>query len=128
MCLLPTFLKKRILKFLQIKLGGILKSGSQRKCSENTTIFSTLIKGMPRRHVKKMSGHHSKVSCKRFGLCHATLSPGPQTQYDFFFLKEHTFFDEPLFSQDWYFVSKTVLTYCEPILFQQSRKTFEILG
>ena len=35
---------------------------------------------MPRRHVKKMSGHHSKVSCKRFGLCHATLSPGPQTQ------------------------------------------------
>ena len=36
---------------------------------------------MPRRHVKKMSGHHSKVSCKRFGLCHATLSPGPQTQY-----------------------------------------------
>ena len=62
------------------KIGGILKSASQRKCSENTTIFSTLIKGMPRRHVKKMSGHHSKVSCKRFGLCHATLSPGPQTQ------------------------------------------------
>ena len=78
MCLLPTFLKKRILKFLQIKLGDLRVS--QRKCSENTTIFSTLIKGMPRRHVKKMSGHHSKVSCKRFGLCHATLSPGPQTQ------------------------------------------------
>ena len=35
------------------KIGGISDSVSQRKCSENTTIFSTLIKGMPRRHVKK---------------------------------------------------------------------------
>ena len=88
---------KEILKFLQInwgiskyKIGGDLRV-SQRKCSENTTIFSTLIKGMPRRHVKKMSGHHSKVSCKRFGLCHATLSPGPQTQCGEIFSKGAAF-------------------------------------